>query len=111
MSTPSNTPCFASETMRGTSRWQWGHQCATNSTTCGLPFGATVTGAPSKTDFPVRVGIVLPTAGSGDWDESYCGSGLPVTVTAAVSYFVAPAWSLPPPPDATTATTIAITTT
>ena len=74
-----------------------------------------MTGFPSNTDSPLSVGMVVPIAGSLSLPEyfcpSYCGSGVPETVTLPVSNVVAfAAWSWPPP-DATTATIAAIATT
>ena len=49
--------------MSGTSRWQWGHQCATKTIAVGRPDGSMATGLPSN-EAPWTVGAVMPTAGS-----------------------------------------------
>src|SRR5689334_8582440 len=102
--------------MRGTSMLQWGHQCARNATTMGLPEGAIVISLPSNSDVPVSVGTEDPTALSVP-PSGNAASVLPVTCTGATSTgfpFLA-LLALPPlespPPDATTATTTAITST
>src|SRR4051794_17049865 len=102
MSIPANAPFFARSTIRGTSAWQCGHQCATNNTTCGLEVGAMVTDDPSN-ETPWRVGMVSPIAVSTP-PETYCGSGAPSTVTAPVSCCVAFAES-PPNDNASAAAT------
>src|SRR6476620_6662277 len=84
----------------GTSRWQWGHQWATPSSTFGRPFvGSIFTASPLK-DWPAIVGTVIPTAASGP-SVSFLGSGLPVTVTgrfcAPRGVVVALELFLPPP--------------
>mgnify|MGYP003350125248 CR=1 FL=1 len=66
--------------MIGTSRWQWGHQCAKNVTIWGLPLAPpSVTGAPAKL-FPMSFGAASPIAGSGAgcWKS---GRAVPSTVT------------------------------
>ena len=62
-SSPSNAPCFASSTIRGTWAWQCGHQCATNIRTWGVPVGPIVIFEPSN-DSPPTVGIGSPRARS-----------------------------------------------
>src|SRR5262249_33682045 len=72
-------PFFIQSLSNGTSRWQCGHQCATNIISCGEPGGLIVTAGPSN-GLPVIVGIVMPTAGSFAGSASV-GSAVPLTVT------------------------------
>src|SRR3954452_2820178 len=75
--TPGGNP-FASiqDWMTGTSRWQWGHQCATKTIAVGRPEGSMATGLPSK-EAPWTVGAVIPTAGSCP-EAGNGGRGAPV---------------------------------
>ena len=105
---------MASATIRGTSAWQCGHQCARYTTAIGFPVGAMVMSEPSNSDWPVSVGTVMPIALSLPL-EGKSGRAVPVTCTGATSTAVP---LLPPlplvlvsePPDATTAMITATTT-
>src|SRR5262245_40646883 len=87
----------------GTSRWQCGHQWATNMTTLGLPSFVMAIGLPAKS-MPVRAGGTWPTALSSS-APSQLGSGSPLTDTSPVSC-VPSATTVPPEPDESPVTVV-----
>src|SRR5262245_43542268 len=114
-STPWGRPLAATHLLiRGTSRWQWGHQWARKISTLGLPSPVlTCWGAPAKFA-PARLGAGRPTAGSGLPDcAGNGGRAVPVTVTFWYCCRFASCLSLPSPPttDSTIATTAITATT
>src|SRR5581483_5225704 len=81
-STPAGTVAVRRcATISGTSRWQCGHQCATNMTSLGRPSRVMASGVPSK-PAPCTSGMGSPTAGSAPLPSA--GSGAPVICTGRV---------------------------